>query len=445
VNKKYSLLELLREYAIEQLQLNGEYETLRQRHLDYYTVLAEKMEPRLSGQEQSRWIIHLISEQNNLRTALSWCLQTGKVEEGLRLAAALGTFWHWSSSHSEGWDWVSRLINHQASEQEVTLRAHSLKASISLLRQAGNNTEADRIADQALGLFRIINDKRSMAQILAEKGCNAWQRAEFMEARILCSESVLLARETGNKNDLAFALAWLGAVERDQGNFEKARVTFQESINSAREANSMLPALLSINGMGSLEFAAGNLAGATKYCQESINQGENHIPHAKPYGLMSLGRIALAKGDIAAAFGYLHTAVKAFRQGSNGDGLSWTLCQYGFIRHLQGETDEGSNLIKEGLELQVRDHRKLQIIESLERLAWIFSDNLQHTSAAMIFGATAALRKRIEAPFPKGDLPLHEPRVRAVEAVLDERVYRQAWAAGEQMSLDEAVAFALET
>ncbi len=64
---RYHLLELVREYANEQLMLNVEFEKPVLRHLEFYTALAESTEPRLNGIERSDWVVQLTQEQNNFR------------------------------------------------------------------------------------------------------------------------------------------------------------------------------------------------------------------------------------------------------------------------------------------------------------------------------------------------------------------------------------------
>jgi len=89
---RITLLETIREYALERLAAGGELEATRRRHAAYFLTLAERAEPELTGPQQVRWLNRLEGELDNLRAALGWSLEWD-AEAGLRLASALGGFW----------------------------------------------------------------------------------------------------------------------------------------------------------------------------------------------------------------------------------------------------------------------------------------------------------------------------------------------------------------
>src|SRR5207302_3963804 len=52
---RYSLLETLRQYALEQLTARGEADRYRRRHAGYYSEFAERIGPLLLGPDELRW------------------------------------------------------------------------------------------------------------------------------------------------------------------------------------------------------------------------------------------------------------------------------------------------------------------------------------------------------------------------------------------------------
>ncbi|HLK61219.1 MAG TPA: BTAD domain-containing putative transcriptional regulator, partial [Chthonomonadaceae bacterium] len=69
---RFRLLEMLREYAAEQLDA-GEQAELSRLHADYYLHVAEEAHTHIrSGQEIAVWLDCLGAEHDNLRTALDW-------------------------------------------------------------------------------------------------------------------------------------------------------------------------------------------------------------------------------------------------------------------------------------------------------------------------------------------------------------------------------------
>src|SRR5215212_250291 len=86
---RFTMLETIHEYASEKLEEDGEAEELRRLHAEYFLALAEEAEPGLKGPEQELWFARLEPEHNNMRAALSWAIERGEGELGLRLAGAL--------------------------------------------------------------------------------------------------------------------------------------------------------------------------------------------------------------------------------------------------------------------------------------------------------------------------------------------------------------------
>jgi len=107
----FTFLETVREFALMQLEQCGEGDAARARHARYYLTLAEAAGPALwGGSEQRVWLERLAGEHDNLRAALAWAMGGGDLEQGLRLAAALGRFWFIHGHATEGRRWLERAL-----------------------------------------------------------------------------------------------------------------------------------------------------------------------------------------------------------------------------------------------------------------------------------------------------------------------------------------------
>ena len=111
---RFTMLETLRAYALEQLDAAGETALVRQRHATYYVHLAEHAAPHLWGPDQAAWMERLEAEHDNLRAVLAWSrTPVGEAALGLRLAAALHEFWYWGGYISEGRAWLEGVLARQ--------------------------------------------------------------------------------------------------------------------------------------------------------------------------------------------------------------------------------------------------------------------------------------------------------------------------------------------
>ena len=82
---RFSMLETLREYALERLAEQEECERLRDWHACYYLRDAEAAERGLRGPQQLLWLSKVGADRDNFRAALQWSLQRAK--EGMSISA----------------------------------------------------------------------------------------------------------------------------------------------------------------------------------------------------------------------------------------------------------------------------------------------------------------------------------------------------------------------
>lgn len=86
---RYTMLETVREYALERLRKSGEETTIRDRHAWHFLALAESAEPMLREAEQATWLRQLGSDYTNLRAAIRWLCQRNDAEPAYRRALVL--------------------------------------------------------------------------------------------------------------------------------------------------------------------------------------------------------------------------------------------------------------------------------------------------------------------------------------------------------------------
>jgi len=108
---RFTMLETIREYALEQLEASGEADQIRRRHAEWCVALAETAEPELPRATDAGWFDLLEAELGNIRAALSWSDESDEVRQLLpRLTGALWNFW-WQLGHwNEGRYWYERAL-----------------------------------------------------------------------------------------------------------------------------------------------------------------------------------------------------------------------------------------------------------------------------------------------------------------------------------------------
>ena len=165
--RRYRMLETIRQYARDKLHDLGAGLHVRDRHLAYFLLLSEEAEPYLRSAEQAAWLDRLDTELDNLRLALEWSLAR-RVEEGLRLAAALFWFWHIRGHAREGGEWLVQLLAAGQWPPEQTIspnrrltRARALITAGFLLQFQSQPELAPPMLEEAVALLRGLGSGRA--------------------------------------------------------------------------------------------------------------------------------------------------------------------------------------------------------------------------------------------------------------------------------------------
>jgi predicted ATPase/DNA-binding CsgD family transcriptional regulator/transcriptional regulator with XRE-family HTH domain len=141
---RYTMLETIREYALEQLAAAGDLAATQSQHAAYYSELAAAH--TLDGPDQRAWLNQLEAEHDNFRAALAWCFAEGRAaEQGLRLAVALCPFWHICGHVHEAHAWLLRGVT-SCGEAAPELRARGLAWASHFARHQGDYVQALAIA-----------------------------------------------------------------------------------------------------------------------------------------------------------------------------------------------------------------------------------------------------------------------------------------------------------
>jgi predicted ATPase len=108
---RFTMLETIREYALERLTLSGEGRSTRQSHAAYCMVLAEEGNPELDPIARTEWLARCDAETDNFRTALDWLLENHELDWAIRLSMALFRFWDMREHFIEGRTHLENFLN----------------------------------------------------------------------------------------------------------------------------------------------------------------------------------------------------------------------------------------------------------------------------------------------------------------------------------------------
>ncbi len=410
---RFTMLETLRAYGLEQLNASGEAALIRRCHAHFFVSLAETIEPLLAGppaqSEPAR--ARLRSEFDNLRLVFAWSQSPSqdaepRAEVGARLACTLSFFPFGNDHIHELRGWLETTL--QWAEVPTAVRAKALWGAGMAAIVHGDYHIARAELEESVALCRTLDKPSLLAAALRELCLVAYTQRDLTAAQRYGEESVALYRTLGRQPSLALALEGLGSTFVHQGNLIAARTLFGEQL-----------ALAQLLDKATLRSGA----------------------------LVGLGWIARLQGDFATAYEYFTEALTIRRELREDWMIGEALDLLGEVRQQQGAWEEARHHYLEGLTVAHAFGDKGGMALILYHLSTLTLAQRQPERAARLLGAATVLRRA------SGGIHFHSPTTLAdweststtLQTVLGAERFAARWAEGQAMRLEEAIAFALTT
>lgn len=267
----YDMHELLRQYAYDKLLACDGAKTGHDAHFNYFLKLAQRVQPLLEQSEQGIWLQQLDREHDNFRAALQWAMDSGAIEQGLRLGAALGLFWFIQGYLLEGRSYLTALLSmNQSTNTPITARAEALNTAGMLARYQGDYGQAFTLTNESLQIYRQLEDKQGLANSLANLGFVSLYHNHMEMARSLYEESLSLNRQLLNSQGIADTLSHLALVAFYEGDSAKARVMDEESLALWQQLGDQQGIAWALHRLGNVMLSQGNEAEAHQLFDRSL-------------------------------------------------------------------------------------------------------------------------------------------------------------------------------
>ncbi|MGH2411012.1 MAG: ATP-binding protein, partial [Chloroflexota bacterium] len=399
---RYRLLEPVRQYALEQLTAAGEESAVREQHLAWCLDLAARAEPMLLGSEQATWLTLLETEHDNLRVALSWCIQR-RSPLAIRLAGPLWRFW-WMRGHaSEGRRWLDAAL------------------------ACGGGQDAAR------------------ATALNGAGALAYYQGEYERARSLYESSLSLRRELADTRGVASTLGNLGGVADSQGEYERAWALYEESLALRRELEDQWGIAIMLNNLGNLAQQRIDYAAALVLHEESLalrralgdTWGVSNT-------LGNLGHVVYDLGDYPRARQLQEESLALKRELGDTPGIANAISSLGHVARELGDLARAQTLLAESLSLYRELGEQRGIAESVEGLAAVALGRGDAERAIRLLGFADTVRATIKASLHGNEVAAYERVLAGARAALSSEDFATAWTVGQAMPLEQAVAATAE-
>lgn len=269
--KRYRLLETLRQYGEEKLRESGDLDRMRGEHRDWFLLLAELAESQMAGPEQAAWLGRLEVEHDNLRAALKWSVEG---EPRLRLASALHLFWRTHGHLSEGRGWLEGALTLARTAPEP-MRAKAINRAGIFAWAQGDYATAKNFWEQSLTLYRNLSDKQGTAKVLNNLAMLADVQRLWPEAAQRYEEALAAYRQAGDQANVAAVLGNLGKNATAQGDYQTAERLCKESLTIRRHLGDSMAVATVLYSLAEIAYRQGDFAAARAQWEESLRLRQN--------------------------------------------------------------------------------------------------------------------------------------------------------------------------
>jgi predicted ATPase/DNA-binding SARP family transcriptional activator len=231
---RYRLLETLRHFARQRLEVDDSVDELLRRHLAWYLAIAEAADIHLEDAEQPGWLDRLGADRENLDAALEYSVTLGERRAVSRLAEALG--WY----HARLGQYARAVAEMRAAIDHLDPSADPERAAAVHVRLAGtlygSGDEADALTQARLACDLLAERGPSQAKVRALSELASLHlrivQQDPQPAIDASREAVAVASAIGDRyaeshalRTLGTALCWAGAVDEGIAHLRRALAT----------------------------------------------------------------------------------------------------------------------------------------------------------------------------------------------------------------------------
>jgi predicted ATPase/DNA-binding transcriptional LysR family regulator len=292
--ERYSMLETVREYAVERLGNEDDAQGVRRRHAEHFRDLAREARGFARGPAQQEWFDRLEVEQPNIRAALGWA--TGaEIELALDLGDALEPLWT-RRHHREALLVLEPLIAASAGAR-ADLRSGVLTIAGTLATESGRPEDAEGWLDEAYRLASEVGDAERTAWSLKGLARVSFARGDLAEARRRYGESLALFEQLEDWVPVGGRLNDLAMVSRAAGNLDEARTFMERALVISRASGDPHGPPGDLHTLGDIELDAENFQRARELFTEALELTvEIGEPYQTAHCLAGLAAVAGATG-----------------------------------------------------------------------------------------------------------------------------------------------------
>jgi predicted ATPase len=441
----YELVGIVRDDAARRLAESGEGTAARWALANLLLEVAESVDAELVARSSPEALGRIDAVHCDLLAVLDGARADGNAAFVVRLAGALAEYWRARGLLTEGRLWLDAALR-ASPGVESSHRARALHGAGMLANWQSDFGRARQLLEEALALRLKLGQRLEAASTLNQIGLLCMETGNGEEAEILCRQALELRRDVGDEAAVAASLNTLGGVLQYAGRREEAGELFEESLAIRRRLADDAGASVSMANLALVARDLGDLDGARAMLEESIATRERLGDRQRLAVVRHNHALVLfEQGDLAAAAAELDWSISVARELGDRLELSNALSDRGFVSEASGDLDRAAGLQADALSIATRIGARGIMAQSIDGIAGVTACRSRELEAASLWAAAETIRRVASYAMLLADRRRIDRSIEAARATTDEEAWWRAWAAGEAMNVDDAVALALAT
>jgi non-specific serine/threonine protein kinase len=376
-----------------------------------------------AASEQTGSPERLERDHDNFRAALSWLLDSGRVDDALRFGAALCRFWSTRGYFTEGMRWMRCLLAMPGGDASIRIR---VLIGAGLLAFTYDDLPSARDYDaKALALARETDDLTGIAMALYRVGDVARAEGKFAESHAHLDAAMNASRAIDHPGLQAHCCFGLGNLALAEGNLDAGRAWLSEALTRFHQIGNRRDAAVAARRLGVTLYRLGERAEGRSLLENAFTAlGQAGDRWQTAMALWELGAAAVNENDLERAWELLTQGLRLSRDLGDRGRVCWYLQAFAQLAIAQGQLDRALRLDSAASALGTAAQQVEQGNGSARRTAgWQWS----------VMGLSSIA----------GDYRVLERQLHSAAAQLGQRRAVEARQAGARLSLKDAIACAL--
>ena len=349
--RRYRMLDTVRQFALQQLDAAAETDVVRARHLKHFLAVAEHHEPLLD-REQDEARDRLTRDRHDIDTALTWALTRAPASDreavtaGRRLAAAMARYWLLTGRTVEGLDHLGRAITADPADDSA-LQGRLWTGTAMLALVSGRHDVVATAAEQGRQLACASGDSATAARCLMLSAYPAFFR-DFARCEEIALHAEAEAQAADDPFARDFARVLRGYSLQTRGHHDAATAVARLAWRDAHPRGDRFTASFARGIEIFVRMVTGDVPGAIRAGREAVATaaplvdyfavGTNTVNAALPVAL---------SGDVDGALELMTPVIRALEGAPDADVVGFPV-PYGYAQLWRGRLADAATWLERG-------------------------------------------------------------------------------------------------